>query len=482
MNSSSAFVSESIFNSNLEKFRGELIGTNIYRFYENCDDGPILAKFGNKEKTIIQVENTPSLSILFIIKIPEVLNGQGLICSSSSNDSIILALSRFNKFNQNQVPVIEQNHQDIRLNDEWVVPSFLVEFCRVTSLSSTIPTATKESSNIKKEVLWKHVSMIVAISKTSVQSKKLDFFLGIILFFILLQYWNFLSNWSYEFVGYEVQSETLKEKVEFVTSKHAPFGFKLNPQADFLLANTVILIIDAWHYITSFPARYSKELYLIICGIVTWINKGHFGLSIMLAIAFDTVAILVLHVGVLHRIISRIWKFQLQLLGSLWLLIRGKKKNQLRSRVDTLKTDSAQLILGTMSIFFFSFTLQTTMAYHLLVLLIWLLVSLFQSLLFFLCVLTRTIPIDQFLLALRDKKSDNFHAKYSPKSFYFVQDGDYWRLYIIPHSIIDVLKSWFGVMNNLWNTAWDRRWGRDRNIILNILYGSELPAIPIPSF
>ncbi|CAN0378795.1 unnamed protein product, partial [Laminaria digitata] len=52
------------------------------------------------------------------------------------------------------------------------------------------------------------------------------------------------------------------------------------------------------------------------------------------------------------------------LLGSLWQLFRGRKRNVLRLRVDTCMYDACQLLLGTLVFTVLSFLTPTVSVYY----------------------------------------------------------------------------------------------------------------------
>jgi hypothetical protein len=472
-----------------ERFiKGKLIREYVVAFYEDfpterrnrstsCD---IIGEFRTPSHLHLNSHQDP---VKTVIVVPHVSQGKRLISASTTEienpsygkmveEELLIALSLYD---ENEANEGAEKHQSESSVTQLPIPDYLVQFCKATSIAS--------SGTPNEKVTWDQVSMTIAIRSKPINSeiaKWLDVIAGLAVLFVLATNWQALADWVNEQLQFE--DRTLKERVEFVMSRHAPLGFKLNPQADFVLGNLVILVVDAWHKLTSYPAVYTKELLAIACASGAVINGGG-GLSVLFAVAFDGFAILGTHVGILHRVISRILRFQLGLIGSLALLMRGKKRNVLRNRVDTLRTDSAQLMLGTMAIFFFSFTLQTTLAYHILVLAIWSLIFLVQTTLFFICVVLRSLPLDDILIALSDWGTAGSDGAHRPTSFVlnFDEVANIWRLEVVPVGIGGVISEWLEFAFGLWAKAWARRWGSQK-VLLNVLFGHELPTVPPPAF
>ena len=455
--------------------KGVAINNSIVAFFNQETKGVDTKSMrGWLKGSEIRLENGTIISTVIVL--PDTSDNGKLVCIDRFiEDDLVRALSLYTQ-NVERLEIKPKNSASYALK-EYIVSDVLVRFCKATSLSSEV------ASN-GKDVTWNHVSMTMAVRSKPIASKIakwLDVVLGVAAIILLCVYWSALANFVDAQLAFE--DRTLKERVEFVMQRHAPLGFKLNPQADFVLGNLVILVVDAWRKLVSYPTAFGKEFVILACTAAAILNRG-IGLSVLYSVAFDGFAILSTHVGVLHRVISRILRFQLRLIGSLALLMRGKKRNMLRIRVDTLKTDSAQLMLGTMAIFFFFFTLQTTLAYHILVLAVWFLVFLTQCALFFVCVLLRTLPIDEFFIAWKDRGCiDAGKAPLNPHHFYLKMNekNRQWHLVVVPVTMSDVLREWMSLVGRHWTKAWTRRWGAQR-VFWDVLFGHELPSVPPPEF
>jgi hypothetical protein len=460
--------------------RGVIVEKEIAAFFGKEDDiklgsrKVIEARLIDGKRIIIEGETK---EIPVVIVLPTVGTGRRLVCKKlMTSDEFVDGLSLYSR-SKKDAPTDKKGMEEVGPQVmDFRVPELFVRFCKVTSLAS-------HAATVGDDIYWSQVSMTMAIRARPITSRigrRVDTLLGLIALLIVSQYWRLLASIVDAQLAFE--DRTLKERVEFVMSKHAPLGFKLNPQADFVLGNLVILVVDAWWRLSSYPTSYGKEVVIAATTFAALFNQG-IGVSVLFAVAFDLFVLLSTHVGVLHRVISRILRFQLGLIGSLALLMRGKKRNMLRHRVDTLKTDSAQLMLGTMAIFFFSFTLQTTLAYHMLVLAVWSLVFIIQCTLFFICVVLRTLPIDELLIALDDRKTRGRFGSRNPLRFKLVVDEKLglWRVEIIPVSVGDVLANWVKRISKYWTKAWTRRWSSQK-VFQNVLRGHELPVVPPPDF
>jgi hypothetical protein len=201
-------------------------------------------------------------------------------------------------------------------------------------------------------------------------------------------------------------STSMKHRVEWVMAQHAPLGLKLNPQIDVVLGHAVIMFIDFWNGILSYTWLFlpSMHVFLLVISVLVSFstivlriipNLGIF--SLLLVICMDIICISSIHIAVLHRFFCRILRLQLRLLGSLAYLMRGKKRNVLRNRIDTIHADGAQLVLGSMMFSILVFILQTTLAHHILILMAWACVVLVTQLLQIILNLIEFLPNEMIM-------------------------------------------------------------------------------------
>lgn len=90
-----------------------------------------------------------------------------------------------------------------------------------------------------------------------------------------------------------------------------------------------------------------------------------YGASVGSALLFDVLRASTLHVRLVRSVLRLSWRAELATLSSLWLLFRGKKKNVLRRRTDTLRDyDYVQLLLGIVLFTVALFLFTTVLVYH----------------------------------------------------------------------------------------------------------------------
>lgn len=145
-----------------------------------------------------------------------------------------------------------------------------------------------------------------------------------------------------------------------------PVGFKLNVPLTRVMGQNIL----------SFTKLYERLLFRIISPlnvsvriqILGWISII-FGFRTCISLVYDLAKVATGHTQLIHCTFRSIFRTQISLFSSLWHLFRGKKKNVLRQRSDTLEYDFMQLFLGmilfatclflftTVLVYFFFFSL-----------------------------------------------------------------------------------------------------------------------------
>lgn len=139
-----------------------------------------------------------------------------------------------------------------------------------------------------------------------------------------------------------------------------PIGLKLNTELSAFLCNSFSMTIDYWAYLLQMVSPYFPlMLYGIGCG-------GVFGITMVLSLISDALSILTLHTYVCYLLATTVFARLLKLLGSLFNLFRGKRRNILRNRTDTWNYDMDQLMLGTILFTLVTFLLPTVTVYYML--------------------------------------------------------------------------------------------------------------------
>lgn len=88
------------------------------------------------------------------------------------------------------------------------------------------------------------------------------------------------------------------------------------------------------------------------------------GLSTLLALASDLLALATCHVSLLYWLSALIYSAQLRALSALWRLFRGRKRNPLRHRVDSFECHVEQIVVGSLLFTPLLLLLPTTWAYY----------------------------------------------------------------------------------------------------------------------
>lgn len=139
----------------------------------------------------------------------------------------------------------------------------------------------------------------------------------------------------------------------------APAGLKLSHELTMFLGNFFQYHIYIWiGYLSILEPFYALIINSIMC-------SSFLGLSVMLSLASDFLSFLTFHTYCFYVYAGKIYQLQLQGLISLSRLMRGKKWNPLRDRVDSIPYDANQLAFGTILFTILLFLLPTTGVYYL---------------------------------------------------------------------------------------------------------------------
>ncbi|KAG4091858.1 Gpi1-domain-containing protein [Neocallimastix lanati (nom. inval.)] len=140
----------------------------------------------------------------------------------------------------------------------------------------------------------------------------------------------------------------------------APGGLKLNKELDKFLGDLFLWLIQIWSIMLSKVFPYTDEIIYCI-GIA-----GILGASITLSLTSDLLALATLHIHIFYKVASKIYYWQFSILLSLFNLLRGKRRNILRNRLDSFEYNLDQLLLGTIIFTLLFFLYPTTGVYYIL--------------------------------------------------------------------------------------------------------------------
>ncbi|CAE6449071.1 unnamed protein product [Rhizoctonia solani] len=139
-----------------------------------------------------------------------------------------------------------------------------------------------------------------------------------------------------------------------------PIGLKLNTELSGFLCASFSTGIDYWEHLFRLTAPHFP-LILYCIG-----SAGVLGTTMVLSLMSDLLSILTIHTYVCYLLATTAFARLLKLIGSLFNLFRGKRRNILRNRTDTWKYDMDQLMLGTILFTLVTFLFPTVTVYYML--------------------------------------------------------------------------------------------------------------------
>ena len=208
--------------------------------------------------------------------------------------------------------------------------------------SSQLPPSPSAAYHASSLLLWSSVGSVV-----------MDVLLGVLLCQLLRHHTAAILSLIDEY------SQLLHASFIASTVTHfqqQPAGLKLHPQLSSLFT----------HYVHSTLAVHSR----LVGGwqgetIIRWLGAvGLLGASMLLSLCSDALSVLTAHVDLLHMSFSFCYRTFLSLLSSLFLLFRGKKRNLLRQRIDTLAPSAPALLLGVLLFSVLLLLLPTVVVYY----------------------------------------------------------------------------------------------------------------------
>ncbi|OWT35619.1 phosphatidylinositol glycan, class Q, partial [Cryptococcus neoformans Bt1] len=137
-----------------------------------------------------------------------------------------------------------------------------------------------------------------------------------------------------------------------------PVGLKLNTPLSQFFCSTFTLLIQRWGDCVT-PLLHSllpRLIYLLSILSLT-------GFTTFLAASHDMLNLLTLHLLFGYKVMRAVCGWQIDSLGGLWNLFRGKRWNVLRQRTDSYEYDIDQLFLGTLLFTVSAFLFPTVLSY-----------------------------------------------------------------------------------------------------------------------
>ena len=142
-----------------------------------------------------------------------------------------------------------------------------------------------------------------------------------------------------------------------------PAGFKLNVQLTHTMGHGIRSILNhhkAFMLSTISDPLISRNYVVPTLGMIAAFG----GWTTFLAFLVDLWRLEIIHVTFLAICFRKLYQTELYLLSALFRLFRGKKRNVLRQRTDTMKYDAMQLLVGTIAFCVCVFLWTTVMVYY----------------------------------------------------------------------------------------------------------------------
>ena len=190
-----------------------------------------------------------------------------------------------------------------------------------------------------------------------------DALLGSVLAFMLYHhFWN-LPDWK-ALLKTHIQSHHRLLTSGLQWLERFPIGFKLNESLTEQAGREIQRLwnVHEWTMLRV-VSDYSEYLQPVAVGLAVLVS-GLLGASGLMALLFDCTRVLTLHISSIALCTRVVYAFEIYLLAALWRLFRGKKRNILRHRTDTMEHDSMQLLLGTILFAIALFLFTTIFVYH----------------------------------------------------------------------------------------------------------------------
>lgn len=224
-----------------------------------------------------------------------------------------------------------------------------------------------------------------------------DLSFGLMLTAYLYENGDDLVDYSSRFIRWSLY-EALKDLTQFLASN--PFGIKLNLEMGNFLSELFLWVIEISYisyikYLAD-PDNIRRAVKLLIQTSYT------FGATFTLALFIDFISILTLPIAIFYHISCKLYRFQVNVMVSLFYLFRGKKINVLRKRVDYKFFDLDQLLMGTLLFIILLFLFPTVLAFYSAYTLLRVIVLAVELLFESLIALINHFPLFALLLRLKD--------------------------------------------------------------------------------
>ena len=183
-----------------------------------------------------------------------------------------------------------------------------------------------------------------------------DIALGTIVTYLLVTRFdtlNYLQMASYLAYNFISELEKLINHLMLM-----PVGLKLNGPLNTALGHFFLYHI----YLLRTYLHLIRPLYTTVIQLLSYI--GLLGFTFILTVSCDIFSLVTIHSWCFYGYAVHIYSFNVKSLICLWRLFRGKKWNQLKSRVDSYPYQTDQLLIGCLSFTILLFLLPTVLIYY----------------------------------------------------------------------------------------------------------------------
>jgi hypothetical protein len=238
-------------------------------------------------------------------------------------------------------------------------------------------------------------------------SAALDALGGILVGVLLLSVWQRDVGASY--LGAKLQTfQLLKDQISWLET--FPAGFKLNVPLTENMGHEIrnllhhqgrMLLTTIWN--PKIGGHYGVPLLTVLAMLGGW--------STFLAVAMDVWRLENWHLTLMALSFRKLYQAELYLLGALFRLFRGKKRNILRQRTDSMEYDVMQLLVGTIAFCICVFLWTTILVYYTFFVMWNFAMNLPVVILWILYAMSRSFPWGSLMYRLR-------HADWFPQDSY----------------------------------------------------------------
>ena len=177
-----------------------------------------------------------------------------------------------------------------------------------------------------------------------------------------------------------------------------PAGFKLNVPLTQNMGREITVLIGIHDSICDVLWSFiSKTFVLQTIGAASIL----FGFTALIALLHDMLVLATIHIATVATCFRVMHRTQLYLLASLWRLFRGRKKNILRHRTDSMEYDSMQLLVGMFLFTTVLFLFTTILVYYAFFTILYLAIQSIGVVLWTIFMIPRFLPLGKCLLRVR---------------------------------------------------------------------------------